>query len=89
MTPTKENTLYLVIKQVYFDAILAGTMKQEFREIKSTTYEKFLETQKENGKILGISFDESKKGNLTETDLFLLHISGLDSSKNKQKMFMN
>jgi hypothetical protein len=60
MTPTKENTLYLVIKQVYFDAILAGTMKQEFREIKSTTYEKFLETQKENGKIVGINFDESK-----------------------------
>ena len=33
-----------------------------------------------------VSFDESKKGNLTETDLFLLHISGLDSSKNKQKI---
>lgn len=60
MTPTKENTLYLVIQQVYFDAILAGTMKQEFREIKSTTYEKFLETRKENGKIVGINFDESK-----------------------------
>ena len=60
MTPTKENTLYLVIKQVYFDAILAVTMKQEFREIKSTTFEKVLETKKENGKIVGIYFVESK-----------------------------
>lgn len=32
--PTKENTLYLPIKQVYFDEIIAGTKKQEFREIK-------------------------------------------------------
>jgi len=33
-TPTKENTLYLPIKQVYFDQIIAGTKKEEFREIK-------------------------------------------------------
>ncbi len=32
--PTKENTLYLPIKQVYFDQIIAGTKKEEFREIK-------------------------------------------------------
>ena len=30
--------------------------------------------------------DAKKKGNLTETDLFLLNISGPDSSKNKQKI---
>ncbi len=34
MTPTKENTLYLPIKQIYFDQIIAGTKKDEFREIK-------------------------------------------------------
>lgn len=34
MTSTKENTLYLPIKQVYFDAIIAGTKKEEYREIK-------------------------------------------------------
>lgn len=34
MTSTKENTLYLPIKQVYFDAIVSGTKKEESREIK-------------------------------------------------------
>lgn len=33
-TPTKENTLYLPIKQVYFDQIIAGTKTEEYREIK-------------------------------------------------------
>ncbi len=32
--PTKENTLYLPIKQVYFDAIIEGTKKEEYREVK-------------------------------------------------------
>ena len=32
--PTKENTLYLPIKQVYFDQIIAGTKNIEYREIK-------------------------------------------------------
>ena len=32
--PTKENTLYLPIKQVYFDQIIAGTKDREYREIK-------------------------------------------------------
>ena len=31
---TKENTLYLPIKQVYFDQIVEGTKKVEYREIK-------------------------------------------------------
>lgn len=31
---TKENTLYLPIKQVYFDQIIAGTKKAEYREVK-------------------------------------------------------
>ena len=48
MTPTKENTLYLVINQFFFDAILNGTKKQEFREIKDTTFSKFLDTTKVN-----------------------------------------
>ena len=34
MIPTKENTLYLPIKQVYFDQIIAGTKKEEYREVK-------------------------------------------------------
>lgn len=32
--PNRQNTLYLPIKQVYFDAILAGTKKEEYREVK-------------------------------------------------------
>ena len=43
ITPTKENTLYLVIKQVYFDQIIEGTKKEEYRVIKPTTYSKYLE----------------------------------------------
>lgn len=34
MSSTKENTLYLPIKQTYFDQIIAGTKKNEYREIK-------------------------------------------------------
>lgn len=34
MEPTKENTLYLPIKQVYFDQIIAGTKKAEYRDVK-------------------------------------------------------
>ena len=42
-TPTKENTLYLPIKQVYFDQIIAGTKKEEYREVTPTTYKKYLD----------------------------------------------
>ena len=33
-----------------------------------------------------VTFDETSKGNLSETDLFLLNISGPNSSKNKEKI---
>lgn len=46
---TKENTLYLPIKQIYFDAILAGTKKQEYREMKPTTFTKYLATERVKG----------------------------------------
>lgn len=47
MPPNKENTLYLPIKQVYFDEIIAGTKDKEYREIKDTTAGKYLiETEK-------------------------------------------
>ena len=42
--PDKSNTLYLTIKQVYFDQIVAGDKKEEYREVKETTYKKFVET---------------------------------------------
>ncbi len=34
--------LNLIIKQVYFDQILAGTKKEEFREVRPTTFKKYL-----------------------------------------------
>src|SRR5690606_29138440 len=36
------DTLYLPIKQIYFDAIVKGSKKAEYREIKSTTAHKYL-----------------------------------------------
>lgn len=46
--PTKENTLYLPIKQVYFNQIIAGTKKAEYREVKEgITANRYL--LKENG----------------------------------------
>lgn len=42
-TPSKQNTLYLPIKQVYFDQIMAGTKKEEYREIGPNTYKKYLD----------------------------------------------
>ena len=42
IVPSKENTLYLPIKQVYFDEIIAGSKKKEYREVKPTTYKKYL-----------------------------------------------
>lgn len=51
-TPTKENTLYLPIKQVYFDQIIAGTKKEEYREIKEgITANRYL-LKDENGKYI-------------------------------------
>ena len=46
---TKENTLYLPIKQIYFDEILAGTKKQEYREMKPTTFTKYLASERIEG----------------------------------------
>lgn len=48
---TKQNSLYLTIKQVYFDAILNGTKDKEYREITPTTVSKYIESQKVDGKL--------------------------------------
>ena len=59
MTLTKKNTLYLIIKQSHFDAILNGTKKQEYREIKDTTYKKYLDTWRNEEEVI-IYFDKNK-----------------------------
>ena len=48
---TKENSLYLPIKQVYFDAILNGTKDKEYRAIGPNTITKYLENQKVDGEL--------------------------------------
>lgn len=41
--PSKENTLYLTIKQADYNKIISGNKRVESREIKDTTYKKYLE----------------------------------------------
>lgn len=48
MSEKKElKVLNLIIKQVYFDAILKGEKTEEYREIKPTTYKKLIVTDEE------------------------------------------
>ena len=42
--------MYLPIKQIYFDQIVSGKKKEEYREIKDTTAKRYLLTQ--NGKFV-------------------------------------
>ena len=58
------KTLNLIIKQCYFDEIIKGTKKQEFREVKPTTIKKLLqldeegfEIEDENGNAIPIQYD--------------------------------
>ena len=50
-TKTKENSLYLPIKQVYFDQILNGTKDKEYRAISPNTITRYLDTQKVDGEL--------------------------------------
>ena len=43
---TKENSLYIPIKQIYFDAILNGEKDKEYRQISPNTVRKYIENQK-------------------------------------------
>lgn len=54
--PNKQNTLYLTIKQVYFDQIVEGTKKEEYRNITDTTYKKYLQCDVDGNPF----FDEAK-----------------------------
>ncbi len=48
---TKQNSLYLPIKQVYFDEILNGTKDKEYRAISPNTIIKYLMHEKVDGEI--------------------------------------
>ncbi len=45
----EESSINLFIKQVYFDEILSGSKKKEYRKIKDTTASKYLRNERENG----------------------------------------
>ncbi len=47
VVPEKENTLYLPIKGVYFNAIMSREKTEEYREVRETTYVKYLQTNKQ------------------------------------------
>ncbi|WP_455072275.1 hypothetical protein [Prevotella melaninogenica] len=58
------KTLNLIIKQCYFDEIIKGTKKQEFREVKPTTFKRLVqldedgyELEDENGNAIPIQYD--------------------------------
>lgn len=63
MTPsTKENTLYLPIKQIYFDQIMAGTKKEEYREVKyGITSSRYLQRDALGNLVLNPSCTEEDK----------------------------
>ena len=50
--PTDGNlrTLYLVIERIYFDQILSGTKKEEYRELKDTTKGRYTYLDTTDGK---------------------------------------
>ncbi|MDI9605240.1 MAG: hypothetical protein QM305_07985 [Bacteroidota bacterium] len=56
--------------QIHFDAILAGTKKEEYREIKDTTFKKYIETWKEGGEE-GYIFNEDKVSPDQELDIMM------------------
>ncbi|MCQ2298941.1 MAG: ASCH domain-containing protein [Bacteroidales bacterium] len=55
--------MYLPIKQVYFDAIIDGSKKEEYREIKDTTYKKYLQCD-EYGLLYDADLIDAKDPNL-------------------------
>ena len=60
--PNKQHTLYLTIKQVYFDQIIAGTKKEEFREVKyGITSNRYLQKDTNGNFVLDPSCTEEGK----------------------------
>lgn len=67
MEPTKENTLNLIIKQIYFDLIVSGEKTEEYREIKDTTFSKYLDYDKNEGFLL---LEELVHGEIDDLDIY-------------------
>lgn len=76
--PTKENTLYLTIKQVYFDQIMEGSKTEEYREIKETTYKKYLEVDEGGNMLFSLkAISEEELNSYSEADLLYIYNDGV------------
>lgn len=62
-----EDTLYLTIKQDYFNQIIAGTKTTEYREIKTTTAKRYLKAGKDGGPLLNSENTEEGKKYFLDT----------------------
>lgn len=79
------KVLNLIIKQKYFDAILAGRKVQEFREVRPSTVKKYIqmdsdgyEVEDENGNAVPVKYDAIQffVGYNTDRDSALVEVTG-------------
>lgn len=71
------NSLYLTIKQIYFDQIANGTKKHEYREVKATTINKYFALDN-SGKRLSLKQYEALKlgvGYNSDRDTMLIEVT--------------
>ncbi len=80
--PTKENSCYLVIKQIYFDEIMAGTKKIEYRELNPTNKKKFLVNDKKPYQIKDIRYLNLAVGYAKERDCATVEVTGFTIENN-------
>jgi hypothetical protein len=82
------KVLKLIIKRKYFDQIVAGTKKQEFRDIKPSTEKKYIQIDKdgyalndENGNNIPIKYDAIRfyVGYAKNRDTALVEVKGAHS----------
>ena len=86
--PDKSNTLYLTIKQVFFDQIIAGTKKEEYRELKETTYKKYIETDEDGNVFFNDNLiSESKLSEYYAEDSLYIYNDGVCPLLPKNNLF--
>lgn len=69
--PQRTESLYMTIKQVYFDQIVAGTKKEEYREIKETTYKKYLAVDENGNPYINLNVFPEEEWDKYPSDMFL------------------
>lgn len=82
LTKEGKKVLNLIIKQVYFDDILAGKKKKEYRLVKETTYRKLVKLEPDGHTFI---FDENEHLIPIHYDYLLLFVG---YSKNRDSMLV-